>query len=347
MSWVKRNLYFVIGCTIAVLLLGMAGWYLYSKWDLDNKKWSDLNEAYDNLTKLNQQKPHPGGNNIQLAKDQQQELRAFSQKTRTHFQRISPIPDIPKITDHDFSEALSRAIDRLRRDATHASVTLPDRCDFSFKAEANKLVFAPGSLGPLSVQLGEVKVICDVLVQAKINSLDYLRRERVSADDAAGEQSDYLNITSVTNELGVLTPYELTFRCFSPELAAVLAGFASSPYGLIVKTLNVEPGSAMTDMNTMSLTGGGTPPPPSQPVVPQYAPPPQAPPRYPGGIGEGEGGIRRPPYPTPQPVYTPPPVAVGNALTPVRGGLQTVLDERQLKVTMVVEVVKLAPVAAK
>ena len=98
----------------------------------------------------------------------------------------------------------------------------------------------PGSLEPLSVQLGEVKAICDVLFQAKINSLDNIRRERVSDDDLKGPQTDYLSEKSVTNELAVLSPYEVSFRCFSSELAAVLAGFASSPCGLMVKTINVE-----------------------------------------------------------------------------------------------------------
>ena len=36
MSWVKRNLYFLIGGIIALVMLGGAGWYLYSKWDLNN-----------------------------------------------------------------------------------------------------------------------------------------------------------------------------------------------------------------------------------------------------------------------------------------------------------------------
>ena len=75
------------------------------------------------------------------------------------------------------------------------------------------------------MQLGEVKGICEVLFEAKVNSLDNLRRERVSADDSKGPQTDYLGEKSVTNELAVLTPYEVTFRCFSSELAAVLAGF--------------------------------------------------------------------------------------------------------------------------
>ncbi len=43
---------------------------------------------------------------------------------------------------------------------------------FSFAAQRERLAYAAGSLEPLSVQLGEVKAICEVLFQAKVNSLD-------------------------------------------------------------------------------------------------------------------------------------------------------------------------------
>ena len=120
----------------------------------------------------------------------------------------------------------------MQRDATKASVALPPKdsdgqtYSFSFAAQRESLAYAPGSLEPLSVQLAEVKAICAVLFQAKVNSLDNIRRERVSEDDLKGPQTDYLPEKSVTNELAVLSPYEVTFRCFSSELAAVLAGFA-------------------------------------------------------------------------------------------------------------------------
>ena len=35
-------------------------------------------------------------------------------------------------------------------------------------------------------------------------------------------------------------PTRLTFRCFSQELGTVIAGFACSPYSLVVKAVNVE-----------------------------------------------------------------------------------------------------------
>jgi hypothetical protein len=218
---------------------------------------------------------------------------------------------------------------------------------FSFEAQKMKGSFAPGSLTSLAVQLGEVKAICDVLFQAKVNSLDSLRRESISADDANSTQSqtDYISRRSVTNDLAVLSPYELTFRGFSSELAAVLAGFGSSPYGLIVKTINVEAApAAATEEGGQTMT--------QQPVIaqPVQPPPPVSNPaaeraamerRYGPGGPEGRGGPANRYTPAPQPVT---PVTPNPAIGPAsRGGLPTVLDERKLKVTLTVDVVKLLP----
>jgi hypothetical protein len=244
-------LYFLIGSLVALALMGFAGWYLYSKWQLNNDILGKLDEQYAKLKDFNGKNPHPGSgkiDNIKVAKDQKLELLAYMQKSRQYFQPCPsiPAPESGKLTSQDFSSALSRTIDQMLHEATKSSVTLPPKdtkgqtYSFSFAAQRESLAYAPGSLDPLSVQLGEIQAICTVLFQAKINALDNLRRERVSEDDLRGPQTDYLPDKSVTNDLAVLSPYEITFRCFSQELAAVLAGFASSPYGLVVKTINVE-----------------------------------------------------------------------------------------------------------
>jgi hypothetical protein len=122
----------------------------------------------------------------------------------------------------------SNTIDHLQREATNNSVILPPKYKFSFEAHLGRVQFAPGSLEPLAVQLGEVKAIASILNLARINALDGIRRARVSSDDNAGPPADYLDLKSTTNELAVITPYEVTFRSFTPELASVLAGLAAS-----------------------------------------------------------------------------------------------------------------------
>ena len=362
MDWIKRNLYFLIGSLVALALMGLAGWYLYSKWQLNNEFLGKLDEQYAELRRLNALDPHPGSdqvNNIQAAKDQQKEMRAYIGKARQYFQLCPPIPvpESGKLTPQEFSSALSRTLDQMQRDATKASVTLPPKDStgqpycFSFAAQSKSLAYAPGSLAPLSVQLAEVKGICNVLVQAKVNSLDNIRRERVSDDDFKGPQTDYLTEKTVTNELAVLSPYEVTFRCFSSELASVLAGFSASPCGLLVKTINVESAPAAAAGAEAFASTAATPYAPLAPA-PAVAPSVEArlAERYgmrgrgaPGSAFSERYGNRGGAAPA-APAYVPP-VAPAASASANRGGLPISLDEKQLKVTLMLIAVK--PAASK
>jgi predicted negative regulator of RcsB-dependent stress response len=74
MDWIKRNLYFLVGGVVALALMGMAGWFLYSKWRLNSETWDRLNQDYSELGTLNSASPHPGSgkvDNIKLAKEQE------------------------------------------------------------------------------------------------------------------------------------------------------------------------------------------------------------------------------------------------------------------------------------
>jgi hypothetical protein len=278
------------------------------------------------LQKLTGQKPSPGNDkvdNIAAAREQERQIRNWIRQAADYFQPMAPIPNTGNnaVSSEAFAAALRRTIDQLQHEAEVASVTLPPKYNFSFEAQRSLVKFAPGSLGALAAQFGEVKTIAEILYAAKVNSLDGIQRVRVSDDDANGPQADYFDDHSVTNNLAVLTPYQITFRSFSPEVGEVLAGFASSPHGFIVKSINVQPAgaAAATAPETAMLT----------PAVPMLAEPMLAQPM---------------PYPPPglraRPAIPPaaPPTRV-----PGRGGLQTVLNEQLLRVTLVVEVVKLLP----
>jgi len=131
---------------------------------------------------------------------------------------------------------------------------------------------------------------------------------------------------------------EVTFRCFTPELAAVLAGFANSEYGLIVKGVNLEVAAAPVAMpDGMPMTYAPVPVP-----VPSGGESLQS--RYRVG-GEGSrygarGGPAGPAYPQSQPQPMPLPLM---ATAPARTGLQPFLSEKQIKVTLLLHVVKLTP----
>jgi hypothetical protein len=310
MVWIKRNLFFVIVAILAVGLLAAAGVYGFKNWRRNAAGTATLNEAYNTLRQLHNQNPSPGNeqvNNIETARQQEKEMRAWIQQARNYFQPIPPIPNptADGVSSEAFAAALRRMIDQLQHEAQNASVLLPPQYNFSFEAERSLVKFAPGSLDPLSVQLGEVKAICEILFAAKINSLDNLRRVRVSGDDAGGPQSDYLDASSSSNNLAVFTPYEITFRCFSHDLAQVLSNFASLPNGFVVKGINLQPAAAVA----AASAAPGNPPDFFNPRAPFMA--------------------RNQP--------APPPASEG------RSGLKTVLNEQLLTVTMDLQLVKLLP----
>lgn len=317
MGWIKRNLFFVVGGAVALGLLGFGGFYIYRDWTRNSEATEKLNEMYGTLKNLQMQKPAPGNekiNNTAIAKQQQQQMQAWIDSSKKYFQ---PVPAVPSgaVTSEAFASALRRTIDLLQREADANSVTLPPKYDFSFSAQRPLVKFAAGSLEPLATELGEVKAIAETLFATRINMLDGIQRIRVSDDDLTGPQGDYIGEQSVTNDLAVLTPYVVTFRCFTPELAGVISAFATSTNAFLIKAINVQPAAGASAPGAV----GGMPGAPGMPGG------------YPGMPGRyGEMEMQPPAAPMAQP-----PAA--------RGGLQTVLKEQLLRVTLEVEIVKLLP----
>jgi hypothetical protein len=305
MGWIKRNLFFVIGGAVALVLLGGSGFYIYQGWSRNSDAAVKLDESYNTLNDLANKKPGPGNDrvdNTEIAKTQEMQIRDWITSSGDFFQSIPAIP--PKsVSSESFAAALRRTVDQLQREADNASVALPPRYNFSFEAEggARQMVnFSDAGLNPLSVQLGEVKTIAEIIFSTKVNSLDGIQRVRVSDDDLSGPQADYTDEHSVTNDLAIITPYIVTFRSFTPELSRVISAFATSSNAFIIKSINVQPAGAATGID-----------------LPPGAPPPGMPPNR---FGPGA-----------------PPPSTG------KGGLQTVLKEQLLRITLEVELVKLLP----
>ena len=310
MGWIKRNLFFVIGGVVALVLLGAGGFDIYKGWSGNSGAAGKLNEIYGTLGNLQHEKPGPGNakiDNTRIAQEQSKQLLAWIASARNYFQ---PIPAIPpgNVTSETYAGELRRTIAQLQREADAAAVMLPPNYDFSFSAQRPLVQFAPGSLKPLAAQLGEVKAIAETLFSARVNALDGIQRARVSDDDASGPAGDYIDDQPVTNGLAVITPYVITFRCFTPELARAICAFANASNTFLIKAINVQPAAAAA----ATAAGAG---------MPGGLPPGALPGGYPGAYGT-------------TPVQRP---------AQVRGALPTVLNEQILRVSLEVGIVKLLP----
>jgi hypothetical protein len=313
MLWIKRNLFLTFGGVIACGLLGFGLFYLLTNLQKNKDVEAALEEKKQALIRLYTLDPFPSSENIGTANDQKKKLRESIGKMQSFF---SPIPH-EKVKDQAFRTLLDNTIFEMQKRAEQTSVVLPHKnYAFSFEAQTKKLQYAQGSFPALPEQLAEIKAICNLLFDAKVNKLVNVQRYRVSTDDTAGSP-DYHELKVERDAASGLasSPYIVDFLSFSPELATVLENFCKSKHGLVVKSILIdtaEPGPA------------GTPQPP-QPPSPGVKP-------LPPPVRTNVIGLR-----------AAPPVRPAAGAPAVGGELKTVLNEKLLKVSMLIQVVKVSP----
>lgn len=269
MPWIKRNLFFVLSAAVGVVLMGCAGYFLYTGINDNSTSSDEFKQAVSELQNL--QSKAPTKENIQIAKEQQQQVRELLTEARNSFAAL-PAPE--QTDERGFKLLLDKSLAQLQEAANKAGVGLSTQYAFSFSAITTKLNFPPQNIHPWTGQIQEIKSICDILFQSKINFLEKIRRVPVGVEEQVG--ADYLAATSETNQICVTTPYEITFRAFSGEIAAVLDAFQRSKNGFVVKNIDVQP---LTGADTTRGNPGAeaVPPPnrfrtPAQPGLPVGSP---------------------------------------------------------------------------
>lgn len=302
MVWIKRNLFFVLSAVVGFLLVLGAGYYLWTNYGDNATAQSDLGTKRAELLKYTEAVPQPTKEGVALVKEQQKEVQAVLEKFKKN---MGGTPLLVITNDSGLKNEIDKTLAYLQSAATNSGVGLVTPYYFSFAGLVNRFSFNSNSILPLTVQLREVRNICDVLFAAKVNALDGVRRVPACIEDIGG--GDFLAAGSVTNDSGIHTPYEVTFRAYTKELADVVNGFMLSTNGFVIKNIDYQlstGGVAFSSGDEPPASGGGR--------------------RSRRGFrGEGGGG------------YDPGAVAI-----PTNQGPVTIVSEKCLRVTMVVEVVK-------
>lgn len=345
MLWIKRNLFIVVGLAVSLVLLGGAGYYLYNSF-YDN---DDQDVALEQLKAELQGFStgyYPNEENIAIIRSN----TALAQAFMTDASRLLVSEPPRPMNAATFSSELLKALDRLRRDATNASVELPARFDFTFgEIKAQPRIF-PYAVEPLNTQLGDISTLCGVLFKAKVRAIESLQRVPAYVGDPPS-QDLITDLAMRTNEIStnlnlVMTPYRITFRGFVGELTAVLNGLARTKEFVVVRQLDLEAGGAAPALTTgvdsmmMTMPNMGVPP-----MAPGGLNPPAGFGLPPGGApGVGNPAMAPPPgvgvATPPRPGLPVRPGAVGAAPAAPKSSLTPILDEKPLRVTLVVDFIK-------
>lgn len=343
MAWIKRNLALVIGIVLSVLSLGGAGYYLYNNYEDDFDRDEELTKLKAKLDGY-QQGLYPSEKNIEAIRTNVADVLKFS----TQAERVLA-SEPPKATGVSFSVHLPRVIDEMRRDATNASVELPPKYDFTFGTVQGMSRIPGYALEALAMRLAEVRTICDVLFKARVRGVESIQRVPAFADEPKGPDL-LLDRGEQTNSLApgvtmTIIPYRVVFRGFSGDLATVLNTFSGTKDFFVVRQVDVESASGGLgaaggmNPNMMGMPGGafGGPAPGAAPgmMTPGMM--------TPGMMTPGMAAPGMAPN-APAPGFRPPaakgPGGVGAAPPVPKSTLVKVLDEQPLRVTLLLDVIK-------
>lgn len=313
MPWIKRNLSLLIGIIVAVAMMVGASILLVSGLGKNREISATLDAVQAEITELNNKEPFPSAENIQAVKQD----TARHQQLLTNLQQVLVPASVPAVpTDQQLKQLLETTIFDLQREAETANVVLPQKYDFSFSAQRLVAKFPEGSHLALATQIGEVKAITSILFKSGVQSLTSIARVPVAAGETGGT-TDYLNKGIVTNRFTnptphyvTLTPYQIRYKGFSTELEKVLDGLRRDPIFFLVKKVDIAGESAEVAL----------------PAGVEFAAP------------KAGTDMKMAPAPAPTPTAPKPPKTTN---TVVNTTALTILDEKPIEVTLLVEVVKL------
>jgi hypothetical protein len=314
MNWIKQNVGLVVGCVIALVLMCVAGLYMKSQIDKDSAITSELDQQRQLVKQLYTRDPHPGTakvDNIGAVKKEQE---------RVHKLALGPMEsqfpgfEIPiDLSISSFKEILENTVSELQRDARYTGINLPStdqgNYGFSFDDIRPRIDLEADALRPLTFQLYQVRELCSVLFESKIHGINAIKRLPVSDNDTSSGGSGGFGITSPTtpttsptstenyiedvatqdpNINAIMMPYQISFQCFSSELARVMDGFNKSNHYFRIKWLAVEQGES-SSMSSMagSMRGAEN----SMEAMYGLAPAPNMQSRYGAGPGSRYGGM--------------------------------------------------------
>jgi uncharacterized protein HemX len=84
MNWLKRNLYLVLGAVAALVLLGLAGFYLYQQKQKERQVTGALEGQITEWKRLTNRKPSANEENIEAAKKEQSRLSELLRTNREY-----------------------------------------------------------------------------------------------------------------------------------------------------------------------------------------------------------------------------------------------------------------------
>jgi hypothetical protein len=330
MVWIKRNLIVVIGGVVSVALLAVSVIFAQGAKQKQDDAAQALQSYTNSVKTLLSARPFPNDQTISKFEAEAEAVRGFSRDAEKLFAYTPP----SKMGGQQFKIHLLKALVQLQADATNNNVQIPDQYQFTFGHLVPMPNLVPYSIQPLQESLDDIQHICQVLYSSRVHALEHIQRfpAYLREPGQLGLSYEYWPRTNVTSSDAVFksTPYVFRFRGFTSELTEVLNRFASADRFYVVRKIDVVQASGARRPGMMMGMGMGED----------------------DGGGGDDGSMVNTPI-NPGATLT---LAQRMRLMQLRAqqqnrnlrtgappALRTVVDEKPLRVSVVIDVVKLIP----
>ena len=165
MDWVKRNLLFVVGLAVSVVLIGAGVFYFMNRQAAATEVGATLSSTQEQLDTLYKRDPFQSDDKIKAGKAEQERAAAFKKTVTALF---AP-PNLPeKLDTAGFKAILENTIADMNQLAQRYGVKVPEKYSFTFESQRQQMQLDQKSLTPLAIQLNDVRQISEILFNSKI-----------------------------------------------------------------------------------------------------------------------------------------------------------------------------------
>ncbi|MGB0579090.1 MAG: hypothetical protein ACPGVU_05245 [Limisphaerales bacterium] len=271
MAFVKRNIFWIIGGLLSVGMIAAALMFTSGAKAKAEEKITELAGYTNTVNRLKDATPYPSPEAIAQIKDDTEKVKGFSKEAEAMFTYDKP----PEIPPRRFKVHLINTLVSLQGEATNYNVRLPPNFNFTFSHLLPMPNLLPYSVAPLGERLQDIQYITQILFESRVHSIDSFLRVPAYGREPGGRVLMYdvgirTNLSTAEADF-TSTPYRFSFRGFTTELTEVLNRFASSDRFYVVRQIEVqgtqsaEPGmvasrssfSGMGSMDAEEDSGGG------------------------------------------------------------------------------------------
>lgn len=227
----------------------------------------ELNRNTRRLERLERRDPYPSAANLSALEENLDVLEYQVGELRAVMGR-DPIPD-EHADAAELSARIQEKVELFRKHAEEAGVELPDTLEAGFSEYASGgAVAAQADVPRLMRQLHSVSVLADVLIEAGVNSIEGISRERFEFEaepetprrrrpNSARAPRQRLPASEVGPDgLYMVERIGVEFSADENEVWRVLEGLASSPRFMIVTGFSHQTDTDILDYSPLAVTRG-------------------------------------------------------------------------------------------